>query len=116
MNEVTQYTERLQIVLNPDASIKVIEITNALAIDGTVVSYSQIGMNALSDPAVADILTKCSAVAVVERDSLAALLQSTVEERDIAERKVATLTAELDQLRFSISAQAAVPNDGSLES
>ena len=103
MSEVTRYTERILIVLAPDASIKVIEITDATALDGVVVKYDQAGMNSLSDSKVAEILNKCNAVTVLERDSVMALLQNTVQERDVAERKVSVLTAERDELLLQVA-------------
>lgn len=84
MPEVTQYTERILIVLNPDASIKGIAIDDLQLIDGVPVKQIQVAADAITDPNVQTLLEEIGAITAVEVGSLRS--------------QVAELTAEVDRL------------------
>jgi len=82
--EVTQYTERILIVLNPDASIKGIAIDDLQLIDGVAVKQKQVAAESITDPNVQTLLEEIGAITAVEVGSLRS--------------QVAELTAEVDRL------------------
>lgn len=84
MPEVTQYTERILIVLNPDASIKGIAIDDLQLIDGVPVKQIQVAADAITDPNIQTLLEEIGAITAVEVVSLRS--------------QVAELTAEVDRL------------------
>lgn len=84
MPEVTQYTERILIVLNPDASIKGIAIDDLQLIDGVPVKQIQVAADSITDPNVQALIEASGASTAVEVVSL--------------RLQVAELTAEVARL------------------
>jgi hypothetical protein len=82
--EVTQYTERILIVLNPDASIKGIAVDDLQLIDGVPVKQIQVAADAITDTTVQALLEEIGASTAVEVVSLRS--------------QVAELTAEVARL------------------
>jgi len=91
--EITQYTERVLIVLNPDASIKGIAIDDLQLIDGVAVKQIQVAASAITDPNVQALLDAIGASTALEVVSLRS--------------QVADLTAEVDRLTALIPAPVA---------
>jgi len=82
--EVTQYTERILIVLNPDASIKGIAIDDLQLLDGVPVNQIQVAADSITDPNVQALIEASGASTAVEVVSL--------------RLQVAELTAEVARL------------------
>jgi hypothetical protein len=82
--EVTQYTERILIVLNPDASIKGIAIDDLQLIDGVPVKQIQVAADSITDPNVQALLEATGA--------------STAAEVVLLRSQAAELTAEVERL------------------
>lgn len=80
MPEVTQYTERILIVLNPDASIKGIAIDDLQLIDGVAVKQMQVAAESITNPTVVTLLGEIGV--------------STATEVLLLRSHVATLTAD----------------------
>jgi hypothetical protein len=80
--EVTQYTERILIVLNPDASIKGIAIDDLQLIDGVSVKQIQVAADAITDPNVKSLIDAMGlsvAAEVVSLRSQAITLQAEID-------------------------------------
>lgn len=86
MPEVTQYTERILFVLNPDASVKGIAIDDLQLIDGVAVKQIQVAADSITDPTVEALLDNIGVSTAAEVVSL----RSQVEELTA---EVARLTA-----------------------
>lgn len=93
MPEVTQYTERILIVLNPDASIKGIAIDDLQAIDGVPVKQKQVAAEAITDPAVQTLLDKVSVSAASE---LILLRSQVATQQTEIERLTALIPSPVD--------------------
>lgn len=95
MPEVTQYTERILIVLNLDASIKGIAIDDLQLIDGVAVKQIQVAAESITDPAVQELLNKIGAANASELVLLRSQVAELTEEKSTLEARVAELEAEL---------------------
>lgn len=95
MPEVTQYTERILIVLNPDASIKGIAIEDLQLIDGVAVKQIQVAAESIADPTVQSLLDKIGASTSIEVVSLRSQVAELTAVKSTLEALVAELEAEL---------------------
>lgn len=93
MPEVTQYTERVLIVLNPDASIKGIAIDDLQLIDGVPVKQIQVAADAITEPNVASLLNAIGASTASEVVSLRSQVETLTSE---VERLTALIPAPVD--------------------
>jgi len=111
--EVTQYTERILIVLNPDASIKGIAIDDLQLIDGVAVKQIQVATDAITDHKVKALLDSLSVSTVSELLTLRPLaasaesLRAQVDTIPGLQSEIDTLSAEVARLTALIPAPVA---------
>jgi len=93
--EVTQYTERILIVLNPDASIKGIAIDDLQLIDGVAVKQKQVAAESITDPTVVTLLGEIGVSAATEVLLLRSHVATLTAEKATLAARVAELEGQL---------------------
>lgn len=94
MTEIVTYVERIEIVLNKSASIKVIQLNEALEIDGVVRQITPVAASSVTDARVMAILDSVSQTVTAERNEAVAALET---------QRVA-MQAEIDRLTALVPA------------
>ncbi len=82
MTQISTYIERIEIVFEESASIKVIQVNEAMKIDGVVRQITPVAASSVTDPKVKAILEASSQAVTAERDALQTSLTKMTVDRD----------------------------------
>lgn len=106
MTQVTKYIERFLCVLTPAAEIKVIQLDEVTAIDGTPVKSDQVGASSVTDPKVSALLDKVSAKTFADLTAERAALATMTADRD-AQKTIADTVPGLQEQISGLTADKA---------